>query len=147
MSDKGTGSDSGGKGAVGDKGATNRTAKQTMDQVIARNAELEKQSGEKDALIADLTQQLKEANDVLEGQEKSRLIGEIMPRSRFKADELAGKTVDELKEIRATLDFAMLPKVNSVRFGVPDLSNREKNLSVGDLSVVTAARRKAQEGA
>jgi hypothetical protein len=49
-----------------------------------------------------------------------------------------------LKNIRATLDQAMPPRLNSVRFGVrgADLSDREKGLTVGDLSIVTAARRK-----
>jgi len=95
-----------------------------------------------------LTAQLQEANDVLESQEKQRLVSEILPRSSFKTDELAGKTVEELKSIRATLDQAKLPKVNSVRFGVmaADVSDRAMGLTVGDLSVVTAEKRKHQEG-
>ena len=73
------------------------------------------------------------------------MIGEIIPRSNFKSDELWEKSTEELKSIRATLDQAMPPRVNSVRFGVhgADLSDREKGLTVGDLSVVTAAKRKA----
>jgi hypothetical protein len=116
---------------------------------LAANVDLVTKSKEKDLVIADLTKQLSEANDILEGQEKARLINEIMPRSSFKLDELAAKTSEELKSIRATLDFAMPPKVNSVRFGVPGatLSDREKGLSVGDLSVVTARKRKAAAGA
>jgi hypothetical protein len=123
----------------------NKTAKMSMDQVMAENVALKQQLGERDTLIVDLTVQLKEANDVLEGQEKQRLVGEILPRSSFKVDELAGKSVDELKSIRATLDQAKLPKVNSVRSGVfaADVSDREKGLTVGDLSGVTAAKRKA----
>ncbi len=80
----------------------------------------------------------------LEGQERARLISEIMPRSSFKLDELTAKSTEDLKSIRATLDFAMPPKANSVRFGVPaaDLSDRERGLTVGDLSVVTAKKRK-----
>jgi hypothetical protein len=119
-----------------------------MDQIMADNVALKTQVTEKDALITDLAKQLKEANDVLEGQEKQRLIGEILPRSSFKVDELAGKKAEELKEIRATLDMAMPPKVNSVRFGVQpgDISDREKGLTVGDLSFVTAQKRKAARG-
>jgi hypothetical protein len=146
--DKGGGSGSPGTGDAAGQGqgaGKNKTAKQSMDAVMAENVALKQQIGEKDGMIADLTGQLKEANDVLEGQEKQRLIGEILPRSSFKVDELAGKTVDELKNIRATLDVAKLPKVNSVRAGVfaADVSDREKGLTVGDLSVVTAAKRKA----
>ena len=49
------------------------------------------------------------------------------------------------KIFEATLDLAMPPRVNSVRFGVhgADLSDREKGFTVGDMSIVTAAKRKA----
>jgi hypothetical protein len=125
----------------------NKIAKQSMDAVMAENVTLKKTVTEKDQLIGDLTKQLKEANDVLEGQEKANLIGEILPRSTFKMDDLVGKSIEDLKNIRATLDQATLPKVNSVRFGVSTaISDREKGLTVGDLSVVTAAKRKAQLG-
>ena len=99
---------------------------------------------ERDSLIADLTKQLDEANKVLESQEKGRLIGEILPRSQFKMDHLIGKSVEDLKNINTTLHYAMPPRVNSVRFGVhgADVNDREKGLTVGDLSVVTAAKRK-----
>ena len=130
---------------VGADGVKNKTVKMSMDQALARNAELEKLVGEKDTLLVDMTKQLQEANNVLEGQEKARLIDEIMPRSSFKMDELVTKNMDELKSIRATLDQARLPKVNSARFGVhrADVSDREKGLTVGDLSWVTAQKRKA----
>jgi hypothetical protein len=126
----------------------NKTVKMTMDSVMAANADLVAKNKEKDLIIGDLTRQLSEANDILEGQEKARLISEIMPRSSFKLDELNAKTPEELKSIRATLDFAMPPKANSVRFGVSaaDLSDREKGLTVGDLSFSTAKKRKALAG-
>ena len=130
-------------------GTTNKVAKMSTDQVRAQNVELTQKIKGKDEIITDLTKQLKEANDVLEGQEKERLISEILPRSNFKADELAGKTVEQLKDIRATLGMAMPPKVNSVRYGVgaADVSDREKGLTVGDLSWPTAQKRKAALGA
>jgi len=126
----------------------NKIVKLTMDAVLARNTELEGELKENKKAIEDLTTKLSEANDFLEGQEKARLIGEIMPRSSFKLDELNAKTPEELKSIRATLDFAMPPKANSVRFGVSaaDLSDREKGLTVGDLSYSTAKKRKAAAG-
>jgi hypothetical protein len=122
----------------------NKTAKMTMDEAFATIESQVSEIKQQKELIGDLTKQLEEANKVLEGQEKGRLIGDIMPKSNFKVADLAGKSVDDLKNIRATLDQAMPPRVNSVRFGVrgADLSDREKGLTVGDLSIVTAARRK-----
>lgn len=143
--DKGSGSGTGSGGVGTSSDPKNKTAKMSMDQAFARIDELERKDKADAALIADLSHQLEEANKVLEGQEKGRLIGEIMPRSSFKMDELVGKSVEDLKNIRATLDLAMPPKVNSVRFGVQgaDLSDREKGLTVGDLSFSTAQKRKA----
>jgi hypothetical protein len=140
----GSGSGTGGSAGAGADGAKNKAAKMSMDQAYAEIENYKRIVGEKDSLIADLTKQLDEANKVLESQEKGRLIGEILPRSSFKMDDLVGKSVEDLKNIRATLDQAMPPKVNSIRFGVAaaDLSDREKNLTVGDLSVVTAQKRK-----
>ena len=140
----GSGSGTGGSAGAGADGTKNKAAKMSMDQAYAEIENYKRVVGEKDSLIADLTKQLDEANKVLESQEKGRLIGEILPRSTFKVEDLSAKSVEDLKNIRATLDQAMPPKVNSVRFGVAaaDLSDREKGLTVGDLSVVTAAKRK-----
>jgi len=123
----------------------NKTVKMSMDEALARIPALEAEVKEKNKLITDLTKQLDEANKVLDGQEKAKLINEILPRSSYKMDFLINKTVDELKSIKNTLANAMPPKVNSVRFGVlgTDLSDREKGLTIGDLSVVTAAKRRA----
>jgi hypothetical protein len=142
--DKDGGSNSGTGGSAGAEGPKNKAAKMSMDQAYAEIEELRRVVGEKDALIKDLTNLLDEANKVLESQEKGRLIGEILPRSQFKMDDLVGKSVEDLKNIHATLSHAMPPRVNSVRFGVhgADVSDREKGLTVGDLSVVTAAKRK-----
>jgi hypothetical protein len=142
--DKDVGSGSGTVGSVGAEGPRNKAAKMSMDQAYAEIEGLRRVVGEKDALISDLTKQLDEANKVLESQEKGRLIGEILPRSQYKMDDLVGKSVEDLKNINATLSRAMPPRINSVRFGVQgaDVSDREKGLTVGDLSVVTAAKRK-----
>lgn len=143
------GSGSGTEGAppagAGADSTKNKTVKMSMDQAYAEIERLTTVTKDQAALIGDLTHQLEEANKILESQEKARLIGEILPRSSFKMDELVGKTPEELKSIRATLDQAMPPKVNSVRFGVQgaDLSDREKGLSVGDMSLVTAKKREA----
>lgn len=147
--DGGSGSGTGGSAGAGTEGVKNKTVKITMDEALAQLEDSRRVMGEKDQLISDLTTQLKEANDVLEGQEKAKLIGEILPRSSFNMDELVAKNIEDLKNIRATLDQAKLPRVNSVRFGVStaDVSDREKGLTVGDLSIVTAQKRKAQAGA
>jgi hypothetical protein len=125
--------------------AKNKAAKMSVDQAYAEILGLRRVVAEKDALIGDLTKQLDEANRVLESQEKGRLIGEILLRSQFKMDDLVGKSAEELQQIRGTLNYAVPPKVNSVRFGVhgADLSDREKGLTVGDLSWETAQKRKA----
>lgn len=125
----------------------NKTAKLSMDQAFAEIEKYKQMIPEKDAVIADLTSQLEEANKVLEGQEKARLIGEILPRSTFKMDELLGKSAEELKAIRVTLEAAMPPKVNSVRFGVmsADVSDKDLGLTVGDISWCTAQKRKGAD--
>ena len=141
--EKGSGSGSAAVGSEGAEGGNNKAAKMSMDQAYAYIEKLEAERKAQADTIADLTEHLSEANRVLESQEKGKLIGEILPRSTFKMEDLVGKSADELKSIRATLDQAMVPKVNSVRFGVhgADLSDREKNLTVGDMSWSTAQKR------
>ena len=113
---------------------------EALGTIESQKQELERVNG----LNRDLTAQLDEANKVLEGQEKSKLIADILPKSQFKVADLAAKSIDDLKNIRITLDQAMPPRVNSVRFGVKtaDLYDREKGLTIGDISVVTARKRK-----
>ena len=147
---EGAGSGSQGSGAVtppaGD--LKNKAAKMTIDEAFARIKELEKQNSDQAVVVTELTNQLKEANDVLEGQKKGSLMSEIIGKSTLKLADLAGKSVEDLRNIKMTLDCAVPPNINSVRIGVhsADLSDREKGLTVGDLSVVTAAQRK-QKGA
>ena len=143
---QGSGSDQTGAGADGVK---NKTVKMTMDQALAELEQEKQKNKEKDSLITDLTNQLKEANDALEAQQKSKLISEIMARSTFKMDELVNKSLEDLKNIQATLYQATLPKLNNARCGLmrADLSDREKGLTVGDLSFATQQKRKAARGA
>ena len=140
----------GGSGAQGGAAAPspidNKVAKISVDQALAENEALKRELQGKDGTIAELTQQLKAANDVLEAQAKAKLIGEILPRSSFTIEDLTGKCVEELQHIRVTLDQAKLPTYKNVRFGSPyvgDEGQREDGLTVGDLSVVTEAKRKA----
>jgi len=122
----------------------NKTAQISVDQALAENIVLKERIKGLESTIAQLTEQLKAANDVLESQTKAKLIGEILPKSNFTIEDLAAKSVEELTQIRLTLDQAKLPTYKSIRFGVAtELEDREDGLTVGDLSVVTAAKRKA----
>jgi len=127
---------------------SNKSVKMSMDQALAELEQARKSIGEKDSLIADLTNQLKDANEYINDERRGKKISEILARSDFKLDELVNKTDEELDSTRASLDHAVPPKMNSVRFGVmgADLSDREKGLTVGDLSVVSAQKRKARGG-
>ena len=127
---------------------SNKSVKMSMDQALAELEQARKSIGEKDSLIADLTNQLKDANEYINDERRGKKISEILARSDFKLDELVNKTDEELDSTRASLDHAVPPKMNSVRLGVmgADLRDREKGLTVGDLSVVTAGKRKARGG-
>lgn len=127
---------------------SNKSVKMSMDQALAELEQARKSIGDKDSLIADLTNQLKDANEYINDERRGKKISEILARSDFKLDELVNKTDEELDSTRASLDHAVPPKMNSVRFGVmgADLSDREKGLTVGDLSVVSAQKRKARGG-
>lgn len=138
----------GGSGAQGGAGTPppvdNKAAKISIDQALAENIALKRELEDQKNTIADLTKQLKAANDVLESQAKAKLIGEILPRSSFTIEDLTGKSVEELQHIRVTLDQAKLPTYKNVRFaGIAGGDEREDGLTVGDLSVVTEAKRKA----
>jgi predicted nucleic acid-binding Zn-ribbon protein len=127
---------------------SNKSVKMSMDQALAELEQLRKSISEKDSLIADLTNQLKDANEYINDERRGKKISEILSRSDFKLEDLVNKTDEELDSTRASLDHAVPPKMNSVRFGVmgADLSDREKGLTVGDLSVVSAQKRKARGG-
>jgi hypothetical protein len=121
----------------------NKAVKLSMDEALARIPALEAEIKEKENLIGDLARQLEEANKVLEAQEKAKLINDIIPMSSYKINDLVDKSPEELKAIRLTLAAAMPPRVNSVTFGVLGSASddRERGLTVGDLSVVTATKR------
>ena len=146
MSNQSGGSGGQGGAAAPPQDSVNKTAKISIDEALAENIALKKQIGDKDNTIAELTKQLKAANDVLESQQKAKLIGEILPRSSFTIEDLTNKSVEELQHIRMTLDQAKLPTYKNIRFGVVgtgDVQEREDGLTVGDLSLVTSERRKA----
>jgi hypothetical protein len=122
----------------------NKAAKLSVVSVMAENESLKRANQDQAELITELTHQLEEANKVLEDQEKSKFISNILSKSSFKIDDLVGRSAEELKSIMATLEVAMPPKVNSVRFGVQGagLTDEQKGLTVGDISWPTVQRRK-----
>ncbi len=126
------------------KPAKNPIAKMTTDEAYARIAFLEKELAKREETIVDLTAELKEANDVLEAQTKADLIRDILPRTVLTAEELTARSLEELKNIRMTLDQAKLPTFKTVRFGPIGADEKEdERLTVGDLSIVTAKKREA----
>jgi hypothetical protein len=115
----------------------------TMDEAFATIKMQKAAIDEKDLLIRDLTHQLGEANSVLEAREKAEDIAWILPRSSLNQPELEALPLAEVKRIKNTLAFALPPKKNSVAFGaLADLSDREKGLTVGDMSWERTHKRK-----
>jgi len=145
----GSGSGTGGSAGAGAEGAKNKTVKMSMDEALAKVDQLTKALTEKDQLLGEVTGQLKEANDFISGERKAKKINFLLASTNFKMDDLVPKSDEELDSMIVTVQQAKLPHVNSARFGVQgvDLNDREKGLTVGDKSWVTAQKRKAALGA
>jgi predicted secreted protein len=121
----------------------NQTAKMAVDAALAKIKLLEDAVKDRDKTIADLTVQLKAANDVLEAQQREELMAYIQPRSKLTIEDLATKSLEELQNIRATIDQVKMPTYKNIHFGPIGADEKEdEGLTVGDLSVVTAAKRK-----
>jgi hypothetical protein len=117
-----------------DQKATNPTAKVSIDAAYAEIADLKAKIESDQKIIGDLTQQLGEANKILEAQEKAKLIGDILPKSNLK--------IHEVVSLRTTLDRAAPTGYANVRRATDNkLSDRERGLTIGDCSVVTAKQR------
>jgi membrane-bound lytic murein transglycosylase B len=97
--------------------AVKSTAQVNIDHALAELEETKRELKVATDTIADLTTQLKAANDVLEGQAKAKLIGEILPRSKFTVEDLSEKNLEELEHIKLTLDQAKLPTYKNIHFG------------------------------
>ena len=121
-----------------DQKSTNQTAKVSIDAAYAEIGELKSKIADDAKLIGELTQQLGEANKILEAQEKAKLIGDILPKSNLKIHEVVGLSLDELKAIQTTLNRAVSTGYANVhRVASDKLSDRERGLTIGDCSVVT----------
>jgi hypothetical protein len=123
----------------------NKAIKVTIDQVMAENLSLKQIVQDLDQTVKDLTSQLKAANDMLEAQARAKLIAEIKPRSRYSDEDLTKLSLDELSSIKVTLDNAKMPNYKNIHFGPLGIEEaKDEGLTVGDLSVVTEAKRKAR---
>jgi hypothetical protein len=121
----------------------NKAIKVTIDQVMAENLSLKQIVQELDKTVNDLTSQLKAANDVLEAQARAKLIAEIKPRSRYSDEDLTKLSLDDLSNIKVTLDNAKMPNYKNIHFGPLGIAEaKDEGLTVGDLSVVAEAKRK-----
>lgn len=115
-----------------------------IEEVLAENITLKRKVADQLKTIDALTEQLKAANDVLEAQTKAKLISEILPKSTFTIEDLAAKTLNQLHNIRATLDQARYPTFKTIRPGpVAADEQKDQGLTVGDLSIPTAEKRRA----
>ena len=125
------------------KPSPNAIVTMTMDEAFATIKMQKAALEENKTLIRDLTHQLGQANSVLEAREKAEDIAWILPRSSLNQPELEALPLVEVKRIKNTLAFALPPKKNSVAFGaLADLSDREKGLTVGDMSWERTHKRK-----
>jgi hypothetical protein len=123
----------------------NKAVKVTIDQVMAENLSLKQMVQDLDQTVKDLTDQLKASNDMLEAQARAKLIAEIKPRSRYSDEDLTKLSLDDLTNIKVTLDNAKMPNYKNIHFGPLGTEEaRDEGLTVGDLSVVTEAKRKAR---
>jgi len=144
----GSGSGAGGAAGAAADGVKNKTVKMSMDEALATVERDKVAIAEKDTMIAEMTEQLKVANEFISGARKAPKINWLLANTNFKMDDIAPKSEEELDSMISTVQQAKLPHVNSVRFGVQaaDVSDREKGLTVGDKSWVTAQKRKAALG-
>jgi hypothetical protein len=122
----------------------NPSVKMTMNEAFSKIVTLERQLQEKDELIENLTQHLHEANEVLDSQKRAEQIKRIKKVWNGPDEALNLKSNLELDIMEETLAYGSIPRLNSVRFGAlsANETDADKGLTVGDLSVVTAAKRK-----
>jgi hypothetical protein len=121
----------------------NKAVKVTIDQVMAENLSLKQMVQELEKTVNDLTDQLKAVNDMLEAQARAKLIAEIKPRSRYSDEDLTKLSLDDLTNIKVTLDNAKMPNYKNIHFGPLGIAEaKDEGLTVGDLSVVAEAKRK-----
>jgi hypothetical protein len=127
-----------------DSKVANTSVKLSMNEAYSKIVQLEGQVEEKDKLISSLTQHLDEANAILNSQRRSEQIKRISDKCNCPIEILKTKTDNELDIMEESLSYVVPWKLNSVRFGALGVGDKDSDmgLTVGDLSVVTAAKRK-----
>ena len=121
-----------------------KPAQKAVDEIMAENAALRTKIRELQTTNAELTKQLGLANDVLEAQTKAALIEEIKPLSHFSVEDLHGKSLTELQNMRDILTYAKRGIRKNIRPGPGADTEEDPRMTVGDISVVTAAKRKME---
>ena len=117
-------------------------AEKVAEEALRENTQLRIKIKELKAERDGLAKQLTKANDVLEAQVRAKLEKEIKERSHFTDVHLVNMSLDELQATRDTLTHAKYPK-KSIRPGpMGPVGDENEGLTVGDLSIVTAERRK-----
>ena len=115
-----------------------KVAQEAIRENEALRVKIRELKTERDALA----KQLASANDILEAQVRGKLIREIKDRSHFTDVKLDSMSLDNLQAMRDTLLHARQPK-KSIRPGpMGPILDEDEGLTVGDLSVVAAERRK-----
>ena len=119
-----------------------KPAEKVAEEAIRDNEQLRAKIRRVKAERDEALKQLGVANDILEAQVRGNMERDIKERSHFTDVKLAGMSLDELQAMRDTLFLAKQPR-KSIRPGpMGPAIDEQEGLSVGDLSVVTAARRK-----
>lgn len=88
---------------------TNETAQETVQTTAAKLKVATDELKVKDDQITDLTEKLKQANDVIEGFERAPLISEIVSLSNIPIEDLSKEPTAELKTMLTTLNSAKVP--------------------------------------
>jgi len=81
--------------------------------VRAENINLKKEMAGKDELIVKLTKELKQASDLIEDENRSRILAEIRPKVDVPDEYLTKKPLEELQAMKKTLDVARVPAFKS----------------------------------
>ena len=129
-------------GSTDSSTSTNVVAKIAYDGVLTELNALKEEKKVLQKTIEELTDQLKAANDILEGQTRAKLYGEILPRSKYTIEDLNPKTLEELQAIKVTLDQAKASTFKSVRFGAASVEEENARFTVGDLTKDEAWRKR-----
>lgn len=119
-----------------------KPAEKVAQEAIRENEQLRAKIRALQTEKGELAKQLATANDILEAQVRGNLEREIKQVSHLTDVKLASMSLDDLQRTRDTLLVAKHPR-KSIRPGpMGPALDEDEGLTVGDISVVTAERRK-----